>query len=73
MLLFFLKKHFTNVIQNNHEFLELTFDEIKPILASGKSIFYSFKSLTTELLEIKSYKSRGRNECLSLLFFFSFC
>jgi hypothetical protein len=33
----FFKTHFTNVIQNNHEFLELSFDEIKQILASGKS------------------------------------
>ncbi len=33
----FLKTHFANVIQNNHEFLELSFDEIKQILASGKS------------------------------------
>jgi len=68
---FFLKKNFTNIIQNNHEFLELSFDEIKQILASGKSIFIPvlliasiignmktaccYKSLDNEYLEIKSH------------------
>ena len=33
------KTHFPNVIQNNQEFLQLTFDEMKDILASGESIF----------------------------------
>ena len=29
------KTHFTNVVQNNHEFLELSFDELKQLLTSG--------------------------------------
>lgn len=36
--LFVFKDHFSDIIQNNHEFLEVSFEEIRQLLASGKMI-----------------------------------
>ncbi|CAF1283252.1 unnamed protein product [Adineta ricciae] len=64
----YVLEHFTNVIQNNHEFLELSFDEMKQILASGDINVQSEETVFEAFLSWIDHDSKRENDRLPQLF-----
>ncbi|CAF0818483.1 unnamed protein product [Rotaria sordida] len=64
----YILEHFTNVIQNNHEFFELSFDEIKQLLTSGDINVQSEEIVFEAFLSWIVYDKKRQTDRLAQLF-----